>query len=210
MSPTRQRYEALFYQPTSHLQVTKPSLSRLHKQENSSCWDLLRPCHKSTLQTHRTSLDTPSTAPWWEDFEPCQLPMWKNLQQSVPAEPCAITSTDSSVKLQPACLNLTHNRNCTVKYSLKCRELDLHMNGYLNRVSVFWRCWIRFLTWSVFVLLKMPYQHNKDSNNYNSQWYYDNIEWYLKRISSECLLLLYKENSVVKNTLLYLHPAVLC
>ena len=61
----------------------------------------------------------------------------ESLRQAVPAEPCAVTGTDSSAKLQTASLNLTHSSNCTVRYSLKCRELDLHRNGYLNRVSAF-------------------------------------------------------------------------
>lgn len=137
MSPTRQRYEALFYQPTSHLQMTKPSLSRPGKQENGSCWDLLRPCHKCTLQRHRTSSDAPSTGPWQQAGRKVLPSMWKSLRQAVPAEPCAVTGTDSSVKLQTASLNLTQSSNCTVRYALKCRELDLHRNGYLNRASAF-------------------------------------------------------------------------
>lgn len=88
--------------------------------------------------------------------------------QSDPADPCALTSTDSSTKLQPANPNLTRSRNCTVRYSPKCRELGLHRNGYLDRVFVFWNSSIGYLTCSVFVLLRMPQQHNHDSDNYKS------------------------------------------
>lgn len=63
-----------------------------------------------------------------------------NVEKPQAVSPCsaiATTGTDGSVKLQPASLNLTHSKNYTVRYSLKCRELDLHMKDYLNRVSVF-------------------------------------------------------------------------